>query len=75
MMEYFFWGKIKYIFYDMMLENYENEILHENARKGILNLNPKANKDIRYFKNLRQITLLNTDYRILRKGNWKQNHT
>ena len=42
-------------------------MLHESARKGILNLIPKANKDSRYVKNLRPITLLNTDYKIIEK--------
>ena len=39
-----------------------------SARKGILNLIPKANKDTRFVKNLRPITLLNTDYKIIEKA-------
>ena len=63
-----FWGKIKMIFYQMVLEVYENDCLHDTARKGVLNLIPKPNKDARYIKNLRPITLLNTDYKIIEKS-------
>ena len=41
--------------------------LFESAREGVLNLIPKQNKDTRILKNLRPITLLNVDYKILEK--------
>ena len=63
-----FWAKLQKPFYDMVIENYELEVLHNTARKGILNLIPKANKDTRLVKNLRPITLLNTDYKIIEKA-------
>ena len=63
-----FWTKLKPIFYNMMIENYTKGILHQTAREGILNLIPKANKDTRFIKNLRPITLLNTDYKIIEKA-------
>ena len=63
-----FWNQIKGIFYPMVLENFERQNLHQTARKGILNLIPKAGKDARYIKNLRPITLLNTDYKIIEKA-------
>ena len=63
-----FWTKIKQCFYEMMLYNYKLGKLHETARKGILNLIPKQNKDTRFVKNLRPITLLNTDYKIIEKA-------
>ena len=63
-----FWGKLKIPFYRMVLASYEDFELHSTARKGILNLIPKANKDTRYIKNLRPITLLNTDYKIIEKA-------
>ena len=62
-----FWTKIKDVFYQMMLSCYQDGLLHESARQGILNLIPKANKDTRIVKNLRPITLLNTDYKIIEK--------
>ena len=51
----------------MVTFSYESKTLHPTARKGILNLIPKPNKDSRYIKNLRPITLLNTDYKIIEK--------
>ena len=62
-----FWTKIRHNFYDMVLHNYQQGSLHPTARKGILNLILKPNKDSRYIKNLRPITLLNTDYKIIEK--------
>ena len=63
-----FWTKIRELFYEVVTVTYEQEALHESARKGILNLIPKQNKDSRYTKNLRPITLLNTDYKIIEKA-------
>ena len=53
---------------DLLTESYEKEILHFSARQRILNLIPKPAKDARRVKNLRPITLLNTDYKIIEKG-------
>ena len=63
-----FWDKLKDPFYKMVTYCYEQEELHPSARKGILNLIPKQNKDTRYVQNLRPITLLNTDYKIIEKA-------
>ena len=63
-----FWTKIKKSFYAMMMENYTAGIMHSSAREGVLNLIPKPKKDLRYIKNLRPITLLNTDYKIIEKS-------
>ena len=63
-----FWSKLEKAFYQMMIYNYEENYLHSTARKGILNLIPKPNKDSRHIKNLRPITLLNTDYKIIEKA-------
>ena len=52
----------------MVISSYEGKVLHASARKGILNLIPKTGKDARYVKNLRPITLLNTDYKIIEKA-------
>ena len=46
---------------------YEEDLMHESARCGVLNLVPKGQKDTRFLKNLRPITLLNCDYKILEK--------
>ena len=63
-----FWNQIKHTFLGMVNQVYQDEILHESARQGILNLIPKADKDTRYVKNLRPITLLNVDYKIIEKA-------
>ena len=63
-----FWTKLKDSFYGMAMKCYENTQLHATGRKGILNLIPKADKDTRLIKNLRPITLLNTDYKIIEKA-------
>lgn len=42
--------------------------LHISARRGILSLIPKKDRDNCYIKNWRPITLLNTDYKILSKA-------
>ena len=42
-------------------------ILSNDQRRGILNLTPKANKDLRFLRNWRPISILNTDYKILAK--------
>ena len=63
-----FWNQVKNCFYGMVMEVYQQSYLHDTARKGILNLIPKPNKDTRLIKNLRPITLLNVDYKIIEKA-------
>ena len=62
-----FWKQLKVLFHEVIQEVYIGESLNMSAKKGILNLIPKANKDMRVLKNLRPITLLNTDYKIMEK--------
>ena len=62
-----FWNQLKQPFMNMLQEVYQSEKLHTTAREGILNLIPKQNKDTRRIQNLRPITLLNTDYKIIEK--------
>ena len=63
-----FWSSLKELFFQMVLECFDTNMLHQSARKGILNLIPKPGKDSRFIKNLRPITLLNTDYKIIEKA-------
>ena len=60
--------KLRDLFCRVVEEVYDSEMLHSTARQGILNLIPKSNKDSRFIKNLRPITLLNTDYKIIEKA-------
>ena len=62
-----FWDDIKYLLHDSFSYSFRNGKLSIDQRRGILSLNPKKDKDIRYLKNWRPITLLNTDYKILAK--------
>ena len=51
----------------MMKLSLDAGIMHPTAREGVLNLIPKPGKDTRIPKNLRPITLLNCDYKIIEK--------
>ena len=63
----YFWEDIKILLYESFVYSFETGKLSIDQRRGILSLNPKKDKDIRYLKNWRPITLLNTDYKILAK--------
>ena len=63
-----FWNELKNPFMDMMQEAFEKDYLEGSIMEGVLNLIPKQNKDSRYLKNLRPITLLNSDYKIIEKA-------
>ena len=54
-------------FHSLVEEVYRTGSLHDSTRRGVLNLIPKAGKDTRCIQNLRPITLLNTDYKIIEK--------
>ena len=61
------WPEIGQIMLEACLESYQQGELYHQAKKGILNLIPKAKKDTRILANLRPITLLNTDYKLIEK--------
>ena len=54
--------------YQMITAVFEERILPEQMRTGIINLIPKASKDSRYLKSLRPITLLSCDYKCIEKA-------
>ena len=62
-----FWDLIGDILYTAYEECCRRGSMFEEAMDGVLNLIPKQNKDTRYLKNLRPITLLNCDYKIIEK--------
>ena len=51
----------------MYIHSYEHGMLPESVRQGLIALLPKKDKDTRYVKNMRPLTLLNNDYKILAK--------
>ena len=63
----FFWPDIKHFVHNSFAAAFENGILSIDQRRGILTLLPKADKDLRFLKNWRPLSLLNTDYKILTK--------
>jgi hypothetical protein len=63
----FFWCKIKKLVLNSLNQAFENGELSLEQKRGIINLIPKKDKDIRFLKNWRPISLLNTDYKILTK--------
>ena len=47
--------------------SYENENMSISQKQSIITLLPKKNNDVRFLKNWRPISLLNTDYKIMTK--------
>ena len=62
-----FWDKIKDLFMNMIIDSYRDNRLHSTANEGIISLIPKKDKDVRFIHNLRPISLLNVDYKIIEK--------
>ena len=63
-----FWNTLSDIFMEYVQDSYKNELLDLSTRSGVLNVIPKPGKDSRFLTNLRPITLLNTDYKIIEKA-------
>ena len=64
----FFWIDIKDMLYNSYLYSFEHNSLSQDQKRGILNLLPKNDKDLRYLANWRPVSLLTTDYKILTKA-------
>ena len=63
-----FWADLSGPLKECLELSFHEDILHASARQGVVNVIPKGNKDTRYLANLRPITLLNVDYKILEKA-------
>lgn len=63
-----FWTVLSTPLLNAILYAKQKGILHVSARRGVLSLIPKKDRDIRFIENQRPITLLNTDYKILAKS-------
>ena len=62
-----FWESIGELLFESLKFSQQSGEMNPSAMRGVLNLIPKANKDSRVLKNLRPITLLNVDYKIMEK--------
>lgn len=63
-----FWIKIKEVYFQAIKFCLQKGQLYSSARRGILSLIPKKEKNLLYTKNWRPITLLNVDFKILTKA-------
>jgi exonuclease III len=63
----FFWTNISSFVCDSILYGIKHGELSIDQKRAILNLLPKKDKDCRYLKNWRPLSLLNTDYKIIAK--------
>ena len=64
----FFWKDVGSLVFDSLKYAETKKEMSIDQRRGVINLIPKQNKDIRRLKNWRPISLLNTDYKILTKA-------
>lgn len=62
---HFFWKDIRILLFKAIQECISKQELMPSMKQGIIILIPKHNKDKRLLDNLRPITLLNTDYKLL----------
>ena len=63
-----FWIHIQQPLTRLIKYIHEKKELNESSRTGVLNLIPKQGKDKRKIENLRPITLLNADYKVIEKS-------
>ena len=64
----FFWSDISDLLIDSYNYTFHFKELTQEQKIAIINLIPKKNKDLRFLKNWRPVSLLNTDYKILTKA-------
>ena len=62
-----FWTEISDILLECINFSYNKKELSISQKQGIITLLPKSDRDTRYLKNWRPISLLNTDYKIITK--------
>jgi hypothetical protein len=64
----FFWKDVGLLTFESLKWAETKKEMSIDQRRGVINLIPKQDKDIRRLKNWRPISLLNTDYKILTKA-------
>ena len=62
-----FYNELKEPLFYMYCQARKHGMLPSTTRKGLISLLPKKQKDTRYIKNLRPLTILNVDFKILAK--------
>ena len=62
-----FWKILAKPFMEALKVVFEKKILYISARRGVITLILKKDRDMRFVKNWRPITLLNADYKIVEK--------
>jgi hypothetical protein len=62
-----FWPNLKTYLMKSYEYSFENNLLSVDQRRALITLIPKANKDKRFLKHWRPISLLNVDYKIFAK--------
>ena len=62
-----FWPKIKDLFHSVILEVVEKKKMHLTARRGIISLLEKLDRNDLYLKTWRPLSLLNTDNKLYTK--------
>ena len=60
----FFWADLKTILFESCLYSSKTGNLSDGQRRGILSLIPQKDRDLRYLKSWRPVSLLATDYKI-----------
>lgn len=63
-----FWPKIKHVVHAAIQYALDTGVLHRSARRGILSLLPKKDRDLLDCKGWRPLTLMNVDYKLLSKA-------
>ena len=63
-----FWNERKEIFADSVLETKEKRHLSISQRQAVIKLTEKEDRDKRFIKNWRPMTLLNVDLKIIPKA-------
>ena len=64
----FFWKNLGTVVFESLQFAEQKKEMSIDQKRGVINLIPKQDKDIRHLKNWRPISLLNTDYKILTKA-------
>jgi exonuclease III len=62
-----FWKELSPILFKCFVKSVNEGQLSQDQRRAIISLIPKQDKDLRFIKNWRPISLLNVDYKVLAK--------